>query len=116
MDVNAQAEAILAQMLATAKAQFGNAVRSSWFYTGDTCPGCGRRVDAVRFKGNRALSINGFIHRKPGVLIGYMLCHRCVQVVMEAGKKFPPVETPLHATIETNLINAYEHYHKSPDA
>ena len=113
MDTNQQADALLAQMLATAKAQWGNAIKSAWFYASDACPGCGRRLDAVRFKGSNALSLNGFIHRKPGVLIGYTLCSRCVKVVMEAGKKFPPEQTPLHTTIETNLISAYERYRKS---
>jgi len=108
MDINEQAEAMLAQMLIMAKAQFGNAIKNSWFHASDTCPGCGRRVAVIKHKGKPALSLNGFIHRKPGVLIGYMLCSRCVKVVMEAGKKFPPTETPLHATIEMNLINAYE--------
>ncbi len=116
MNANEQAEAMLAQMFAMAKAQFGNAVKSSWYHASDACPGCGRRMDTVKHKGKQAISLNAFIHRKPGVLIGYMLCHRCVAVVMEAGKKFPPTETPLHATIEVNLINAYERYRKSLDA
>ena len=116
MGVNQQAEAMLAQTFAIAKTQFGNAVKSSWFYASDTCPGCDRRVDLIKHKGGKAISLNAFIHRKPGVLIGYVLCKRCVAVVMEAGKKFPPEQTPLHATIETNLINAYERYRKSLDA
>ncbi len=116
MGANQQAEAMLAQMFTMAKAQFGNAVKSSWFHAGDACPGCGRPVGAIRHKGKQAISLNAFIHRKPGVLIGYLLCNRCVAVVMEAGKKFPPAETPLHATIETNLITAYERYRKSLDA
>lgn len=115
MQTNQQVEAILAQMLASAKAQWGSAIKSSWFYASDGCPGCGRRVDAVRFKGSTTLSLNGFIHRKAGVLIGYTLCARCVKVVMDAGKKFPPAKTPLHDTIETNLISAYEHRNSESD-
>ena len=116
MGVNEQAEAMLAQMFGMAKSQFGNAVKSSWFHASDACPGCGRPVELIKHKKGKAISLNAFIHRKPGVLIGYVLCKRCVAVVMEAGKKFPPEQTPLHATIETNLINAYERYRKSLDA
>lgn len=108
MKSNEQAEALLDQMFLMAKAQFGKAIKSSWFYASDDCPGCGRRVGAIKYKGNRALSLNVFIHREPGVLIGYVLCSHCAKVVLEAGKKFPPRQTPLHTTIETNLIDGYE--------
>lgn len=116
MDAQEQADAMLGEMFAMAKTQFGDAIKTYWFHASDACPGCGRRVDALRRRGKRALSLNAFIHRKPGVLIGYLLCPRCAKQVMAAGQKFPPQETPLHATIEMNLIRAYERYRESLDA
>jgi len=41
------------------KAQFGSAVKTYWFYSGDLCSGCSRPTDGVmKFKGKEALSLN----------------------------------------------------------
>lgn len=104
------AKAALNQMFSLARAQFGDAVKSQWFYDGDACPGCGREIDAVQWEGKEGMSLNAFIHRKPGVLIGYLLCGRCGEQVMRAGQSPLARQTPLHAKIEQTLIAAYERY------
>lgn len=58
-----QAQAALSKMFALAKAQFGSAVKSQWFYVDNGCPGCGRAVGAMKFKGEDTLSLNAFIYR-----------------------------------------------------
>lgn len=113
MEAQDYTDAALAQMFANAKARFGDAVKGYWFYDRDGCPGCGGEVDAVRYKGNDALSLNAFIYRKYGMLIGYVLCGRCAKSIFQAAAKQPMVQTPLHATIEKNLSAAYERYRKS---
>ena len=111
-----QAQAALSKMFALAKAQFGSAVKSQWFYVDNGCPGCGRAVGAMKFKGEDTLSLNAFIYRPRGVLIGYLLCERCAKHVLAAGQRKPAVQTPLHATIEQTLIKAYQRYITSLDA
>lgn len=93
---------LLDQLFIQSKIRFGNAVRSQWFYDGDGCPGCGRNIDAVKYKGKDAISLNVFIYREHGVLIGYLLCGKCGKQVIKATS-----DTPLHAEIERNLKKAY---------
>ncbi len=109
-------EAALNRMFALAHAQFGDAIKSQWFYPADACPGCGRPIDAVIWEGREATSLNAFIHRKPGVLIGYMLCGRCGEQVMLASRSPFKKKTALHAVIERTLIEAYEQFMRSLDA
>jgi hypothetical protein len=115
MNAKDHADAMLAQLFARAKAQFGSAVKSYWFYDGDSCPGCGFSVDAMKYKGKDALSLNAFIYRPRGVLIGYFLCGLCAQQIFQAAEKNPYVQTPLHAVIEQNLIRAYRRHLASQD-
>lgn len=103
-------------MFKLARAQFGDAVKSQWFYDGDACPGCGREIDAVKWKGEDAISLNAFIHCKPGVLIGYLLCGRCGEEVMRAGQSPFKRQTSLHVQIEQTLVEAYERHIRSLDA
>ena len=116
MSAKDHADAVLAQLFAQAKAQFGNAVKGFWFYDGDPCPGCGFPVDAMKYKGQDALSLNAFIYRPRGVLIGYALCGLCAQQIFQAAQQNPRVQTPLHAVIEQNLTKAYQRYLASHDA
>jgi hypothetical protein len=107
-----EANAMLAQLFLQAKAQFGNAIKGFWFYEPDPCPGCGRAIDAAKFQGQDALSLNAYIYRERGVLIGYFLCGRCAQKVFQASKATPGQQSPLHAKIEANLVKAYlQHLH-----
>ena len=99
--------AALAQMFAQAQMQFGKAIKAYRFHDDETCPGCGRRVDFMKVKGKNALSLNAFIYRERGVLIGYLLCGRCAKQVFRDNKRNPGQETSLHDTIEQNLIKAY---------
>lgn len=106
-------ENALAEMFRMSKARFGNAVKGYWFCDDEACPGCGRPIDLVKIKGKEAVSLNAFIHRKPGILIGYLLCKRCARQIFQAAEKNPYQQTPLHSTIEKNLIAAYEQYRNS---
>ncbi|MBP7998687.1 MAG: hypothetical protein KA314_12785 [Chloroflexi bacterium] len=115
-DPNKQFETVLNTFFNQAKAQFGPVVKGQWFYTSDTCPGCGSPVNALQYKNKDAVSLNAFIYRPRGILIGYLLCGRCAGHIFEATKKNPRTETPLHAIIEQNLTTAYLHYMASLDA
>ncbi len=116
MNATDHAEAMLAELFTRSKAQFGDAVKGFWFYDGDPCPGCGFPVDAMKVKGGDAVSLNAFIYRPRGMLIGYVLCSRCAQQIFQAAERNPRVETSLHAAIEQNLIKAYQRYLASQDA
>ncbi len=105
------AEDVLKMMYAQGKAQFGDAMKGFWLYDGDLCPACMQNpLGVVNFKGKEALSINGFMYRERGVLIGYFLCEICTLFIHEQSQKHPYQETPLHAKIEENLRNAYHGY------
>ena len=116
MTTNDHAEATLSLLFKQARAQFGNAVKSFWFYDADPCPSCGFPIDAIEYQGERALSLNAFIYRPRGVLIGYLLCGCCAQRIFEAAEKNPGVQTSLHSVIEQNLTRAYQRYLASLDA
>lgn len=104
---NKEISDLLDQLFLQAKIQFGSAIRSRWFHDGDGCPGCGREVDEMKFKGKRALSLNAFIYRDHGVLIGYLLCGKCANYILKESKKNPFEQTPLHGEIESNLKKAF---------
>jgi hypothetical protein len=116
-DPKSEAEKILEMMYKQGKAQFGDAMKSFWFYDGDFCPGClARPIDRMKFKGKDALSVNGYIYRPRGVLIGYFLCDVCANFIFKEAEKHPYKQTPLHADIERNLADAYLRYLSSLDA
>ena len=99
------------------KAQFGNAMKSFWLYDGDLCPGClASPIDKIKVQGKDALSINGFMYRPRGVLIGYFLCETCANYIFKEAQKNPYKQTPLHADIERNLAAAYHKHLSSLDA
>ena len=104
---NKEAEEMLDQLFRQSQIRFGTAVKGSWFYDGD-CAGCGGKVTAMKFKGgDNNLSLNAFIFREHGVLIGYMLCGKCARYIFREAEKDPYTDTKLHATIEGNLKQAY---------
>jgi len=107
---------LLSQMFQQAKAQFGDAIQAYWFNDSEACPSCGRKVDSMKIKGQDALSLNAFIYRERGVLIGYLLCGRCARKLFRDAKRNPNRQTSLHAAIEANLIKAYKRYLRSMDA
>jgi len=98
---------LLEQLFRQAQRQFGSAVKTRWFHDGDDCPGCGREIDGVKFKGRDMLSLNAFIFREHGVLIAYLLCSKCVKYIIKKSKKDPTGTTPLHVKIEKNLKEAF---------
>ncbi|HYJ90723.1 MAG TPA: hypothetical protein VEV84_05400 [Pyrinomonadaceae bacterium] len=93
---------LLEQLFRQAQMQFGSAVKSHWFYDRDGCPGCGQEIDTVKWKKKKALSLNAFIYREHGVLIGYLLCGKCAKQVINATQNLP-----LHSEIEKNLKQAF---------
>lgn len=101
--------------LALMKAQFGNAAEKFWFYESDLCACCMiRPIDDMVYQGKRSVSLNGYMYRAKGVLIGYFLCGSCATSVMtiaQSGAK----TSKKHQAIEANLISAYEHYISSLD-
>lgn len=113
MNENAFAEASLAQMFRQAQRHFGDGVKSYWFNDSDACPGCSRRIDVFKVKGRDSMSLNAFIYRERHVLIGYFLCSRCAKKVFQDAKRNPGQETEGHATIERNLIKAYQQHMNS---
>lgn len=108
---------LMNKLYTQAKAQFGDAVKSFWFYDGDLCPACTQRpIGVVKFKGQDALAINAFIYRERGVLIGYFLCEICAKYIFKEAQKNPYHQTPMHADIERNLIAAHHRHLASLDA
>jgi hypothetical protein len=111
------AHEVLKGLLKQAQTQFGKAVKGFWFYDGELCPGCLQsEINTVDFKGEEALSLNAFIYRERGILIGYFLCRFCAAYIFEQTDKHPGVDTPLHRKIEKNLIAAYHKHLDSLDA
>lgn len=98
---------LLELLFRQARMQFGSAVKSWWFHDGDGCPGCGREIKEMKFKGKSALSLNAFIYRDHGVLIGYLLCGKCARFIFKEAEQNPFSQTPLHAEIEKNLKLAF---------
>jgi len=110
-EISHPADEVMKAFFSQAKAQFGSAVKTYWFYDGDICPGCSRPTDgAMKFKGKDTLSLNAYIYRERGVLIGYLLCKTCVKTIHAAAQKNPYRQTPLHTQIEQFLNAAYLHH------
>jgi len=116
MDLDEQVEQSMAQFFLQSKAQFGSAVKSFWFYGSESCPGCRKKANLFKHKGKESISLNAFIYRKRGVLIGYILCGRCATAILRDANRNPGQETARHAAIELNLINAYLMYLSSLDS
>lgn len=89
-------------LYAQAQMRFGSLIKGRWFYDGDDCPGCGKKIGAMKYKGKDALSLNSFIFRDHGVLIIYLLCGKCGNKVIKA-----TTNTPLHSEIEKNLKQGF---------
>ncbi|MGZ9224300.1 MAG: hypothetical protein ACXW4M_01965 [Anaerolineales bacterium] len=116
-ETRAAVDDTLGKLFAQAKAQFGNTIKSFWFYDSDLCPACTERpIGVVKFKGKDALAINAFVYRERGVLIGYFLCEICAKYIFKEAQKNPYRQTPIHTDIERNLITAYHKHLASLDA
>jgi len=98
---------LLDQMFWQYKMQLGEALKSRWFYDGDGCPGCGRAIKGMKWKGKDALSVNTFIYRDHGVLIAYLLCGKCAKAIFKAAEKDPNAPTEIHTEIEKNLKQGF---------
>jgi hypothetical protein len=70
----------------------------------------------MEYKGQTALSLNAFIYRERGVLIGHFLCEVCAKQVLRSAKVNPYHQTSIRAEIERNLIAAYHNHIKNIDA
>ncbi len=112
-----QIDELMGAFFAQARAQFGPAVKTYWFYAGDFCPGCSRPTDGMmKFKGKNALSLNAYIYRERGVLIGYLLCKTCARTIHTAAQTNPYRQIPLHTQIEQFLAAAYLHHIRKEQA
>lgn len=109
-------EQAMIEMFARMHAHFGKAVKGYWFYESEACPGCGRRVGTMQHKGQEAVSLNAYIYRKRGILIGYQLCNRCANEIHRAAAKRPGVQIARHDVIEKTLDAAYEAHMNRMDA
>lgn len=98
---------MLNELFIQSKIRFGSAVKSKWMHDGDGCPGCGKKVGGMKYKGKDAVSLNAFIYREHGVLIAYLLCGKCANHIFKQSEKDPYSQTPLHDEIEKNLKQAY---------
>jgi len=111
------ADEMLEKLYAQAKTQFGDAIQSSWFYSGDQCPACSQRsIGTIKYNEKNALSLNAFIYRERGVLIGYLLCETCARRIFQDSQKNPYRQTPVHDAIERNLKSAYLSFVTNTDA
>jgi len=115
-DTNTAFTRLLDAFFRQAREQFGDAVKSFWFYEGELCPGCQVQPLPEKLQGGEAVAINAFIYRPRGVLIGYFLCETCANFIFKEAQKNPYKETPLHADIERNLTAAYHKHLASLDA
>lgn len=95
------------QLYLRAKMQLGDAVKGRWFYDRDGCPGCGGKIKSMKWKGQKALSLNAFMYREHGVLIAYLLCGKCAKHIFDRSAVDPNAPTEVHDSIEKNLKNAY---------
>ena len=98
---------MLDQIFIQSQIRFGGAVKSRWIYDADECPGCGRKVKSMKYKGTDAVSLNAFIFREHGVLIGYLLCGKCAKFIFKESEKDPNGQTDVHVEIEKTLKQAY---------
>jgi len=98
---------VLDALYQQAKIQYGSAVKGRWLYNGDGCPGCGKEITATKWKKKKAMSLNAFIYREHGVLIGYMLCGTCANHIFAESKTNPHGHLLIHDEIEKNLKSAF---------
>ncbi|MBI5035398.1 MAG: hypothetical protein HZB51_33140 [Chloroflexi bacterium] len=99
-------QAAMEKMLTVCQAQYGNAIKTYWFYAEEICPCCTKRQTLLfKHKNENAVSLNAFMYRERGVLIGYTLCGLCISELLKTSKKR---QTLMHENIEMNLIAAYQ--------
>jgi len=116
-DNSEKVDELMRAFFAQAKAQFGPVVKTYWFYEGNLCPGGAQSTNGVmKFKGKEALSLNAYIYRERGVLIGYLLCKNCAKAIHTAAQKNPYRQIPLHSLIEQFLSAAYLHHTRKLDS
>ncbi|MBP6003073.1 MAG: hypothetical protein KA746_06525 [Pyrinomonadaceae bacterium] len=99
---NNEIKEMMDMLYTQARMRFGAAIKGRWFYDADDCPGCGKKIGSMKYKGKDAMSLNSFIFRDHGVLIIYLLCGKCGNKVIRATS-----DTPLHAEIEKNLKSGF---------
>ncbi len=94
---------ILDAMYRQAQMMYGGVVKGKWLYGGDSCPGCGKDITEMKWKKKKAVSLNTFIYRDHGVLIGYLLCGKCGHHIHSEAQKGGYTKLPIHDEIEKNL-------------
>ena len=104
---NNEIENLLDQLFRQAQTQLGTGVKGRWLHDGDGCPGCGKEITVTKYKKQDALSLNAFLYRDHGVLIGYMLCGKCATHILREAEKRPSGKLAIHEVIERNLKQAF---------
>ena len=95
---------VIDEFFLKAKSIYGNAFETFWFYESDICPCCTkRRIDPLNMGKDLAMSLNAFMYRDLQVLIGYLLCSKCVSNLFGNEK----LQKKLYQKIEQNLKQAY---------
>jgi len=95
-------------VVASMKAQFGDAAKAFWVYDCDLCPCCmANPIGKMEYEGKDAVSLNVFMYRERAALIAYPLCGKCALPAMEEANSG---SRSLHDSIERNLISAYLRY------
>lgn len=98
---------VLDQLYRQAQMQYGNVIKGKWLHDGNGCPGCGKEITETKWKKKKALSLNAFIYREHGVLIGYMLCGKCAHHIHSEAQKGGYAKLAIHDEIEKNLKSAF---------
>jgi hypothetical protein len=104
---NNEIDDLLDQLFRQAQMQFGAAITGRWLHDGDGCPGCGNEITVTKYKKRDTLSLNAFLFREHGVLIGYMLCGKCATHIIRESEKRPYGKLAIHDVIERNLKQAF---------
>lgn len=107
MDTPDDIDAVLQQFFMQAHAQFGDAIKGYWFNESGQCPACLRAVEKFKMKGKDMMSLNAYIFRRKGILIGYFLCGHCAKRIFNDAQRNPGQQTAVHGRIEANLEKAY---------
>ena len=116
MSIPDEIDVVLQHLFAQSHAQFGNAIKGYWFDESGRCPACSGAIEKFKMKGKDMLSLNAYIFRRKGILIGYFLCGRCAKRVFKDAKENPYRQTAVHERIEANLEKAYLTHMSSMDA
>ena len=108
MEDNPEITEAVFELFNNAQRMYGDAVENYWFYEGENCPACGKKIDLMQFGGKSAVSLNAFIYRDLNTLIAYFLCSRCAKEILRKSKQ----SKIIYPKLEENLKKAYTEFIK----